>query len=47
MGYLSNKALCQPGKIITVNVDSLYSSMGQGQAWIDPYIDKVTLLGGK
>jgi len=41
MGYLSNKALYQPGKIITINVDSLYNSMGQGQDWIDEYIDKV------
>lgn len=48
MGYLSNKALYQPGKIITINVDSLYNSLGQGQAWIDQYIDKLTrLLGGK
>ncbi len=46
MGYLSNKALYQPGKIITITVNSLYNSMGQGQAWIDEYIGKITAALG-
>jgi hypothetical protein len=41
MGYLSNKAACQPGKIVTISVTFLYNSQ-QGQAWIDEYIDKLT-----
>jgi hypothetical protein len=28
-------------KIIGISVDRLYNSMGQGQAWIDEYIEKV------
>jgi hypothetical protein len=42
MGYLSNKAAYQPGKIITISVTFLYNSQQQGQAWIDEYIDKLT-----
>jgi hypothetical protein len=42
MGYLSNKAAYQPGKIITISVTFLYNSQTQGQAWIDEYIDKLT-----
>jgi hypothetical protein len=42
MGYLSNKALYQPGKIITISVNSLYNSQQQGQTWIDEYIGKIT-----
>jgi hypothetical protein len=41
MGYLSNKAAYQPGKIVTTSVTFLYNSQ-QGQAWIDEYIDELT-----
>jgi hypothetical protein len=34
-GYAGNK-------LIVIAVDNLYNSQGQGQAWIDEYIDKVT-----
>jgi len=48
MGYLSNKAAYQPGKIVTISVTFVYNSQQQGQAWIDEYIDKMTLaLGSK
>ncbi len=48
MGYLSNKAAYQPGKIVTVSVTFLYNSQQQGQAWIDEYIGKLTkALGSK
>ena len=33
-GYVS-------GKLIGISVDHLYNSKGQGQAWIDEYIEKV------
>jgi len=46
--YLPGKAPCQPGKNVSIQVTNLYKSQGQGQAWIDEYIDKLTLLyGGK
>ncbi len=42
MGYLPNKVLYQPGKIVTISVTFLYNSQQQGQAWIDEYIEKLT-----
>jgi hypothetical protein len=48
MGYLPNKALYQPGKIVTISVTFVYNSQQQGQAWIDEYIGKLTeALGSK
>jgi len=47
-GYLPNKTLYHPGKLVSIKVTDLYKSQEQGQAWIDLYIDKLTaLLGSK
>lgn len=42
MVFYSGKWTGQAGnKLIGVSVDRLYNSQGQGQAWIDEYIQKV------